>query len=437
MVGRLVAVERHALLRPVRRAAPRRGPFGAVAAVWLGIVCACLWGSWPSAAAELELVSKSAVLMDYNSGRILFEKDAHVPLPPASVTKIMTLALALEAVQQGRARLDELVTASERAASMGGAQIWLEVGEQMPLRELLLAVAVGSANDAAVAVAEHLAGSEAEFVQLMNQKAAALGMKNTRFANVSGLPPKETGSTSEHEMSAYDIALMSRWALSVPGFLEMVSTYGPVVMRPETKKQPVLYNFNKLLRLYPGADGIKTGMTNEAGYCLSATAVRNQLRLIAVTMGAPSAKDRTRDISRLLDWGFARYQAVPVARAGEPAGQIRVRRGRQERVAVLPERDLLITVAKGEKVQPQTELQLPPGIAAPVKKGQRVGELVVRLGGQEAGRVALVAAQDVARTNLIEEIFRQVRGAFSRWLPQPSSHPGGSGSPSTLPVPGR
>ena len=201
-------------------------------------LCVFVCGICVASNPELAITSKAAVLMDYSSGRVLHEKNAHEPLPPASVTKIMTLILALEAVRDGKVALNASVPTSELAASMGGTQIWLETGEQRPLEELLYAIAVGSANDASVAVGEFLAGSEPAFVTLMNAKARALGMRNSQFANPSGLPPKELGSSQRHVSSAYDLALLSRYALDLPLFRELVSTWGPVVMRPEGKRQP-------------------------------------------------------------------------------------------------------------------------------------------------------------------------------------------------------
>src|SRR5690606_1397860 len=193
----------------------------------------------------------------------------------------------------------------------------------------LYALAVGSANDAAVAIAEHLAGSEAAFVDAMNAKAKSLGMTNTTFANPSGLPPESVGKAGPHAASASGTALLSRYSLGLPLLLEIVSTWGPVVMRPETIKQPVLWNYNRMLRSYPGMDGIKTGMTNEAGYCIAATAERNGVRLIAVTLGAPTGAEREEDVRRLLDYGFSLVKSVPIAARDEVVTEVEVRKGVQ------------------------------------------------------------------------------------------------------------
>ena len=295
--------------------------------VWLVSLAAVLGANLLTHAQGITLNSKAAVLIDYHSGQVLYAHNEHEALPPASVTKVMTMLLALEAIRDGRASLDDLVVASDYAASMGGTQIWLEPGEQMPLGELLYAIAVGSANDAAVAVAEHLGGTEQAFVDMMNQRARELGMENTQFANPSGLPPQSVGKQGPHLTSAYDIAIMSRHAISLPRFLEYTSTWGPVVMRPDTLERPVLWTYNRMLRSYPGMDGIKTGMTSEAGYCLAATAVRDGLRLIAVTLGAPTSAARGRGYPALARLRFHPAQSGH-RRQGGRSGR-RCRRGQR------------------------------------------------------------------------------------------------------------
>jgi len=366
----------------------------------LAVLAACAWGAWrlwergqwqplPAAAPqapgeELALASRAAVLMDYQSGRVLYAKNAEEPLAPASVTKVMTLMLALEAIQQGKASLADEVVASERAASMGGSQVWLEVGERMPLRELLYAIAVGSANDASVAVAEHLAGSEGAFVEWMNRRARELGMRHTRFANSTGLPPEETGGAGPHVASAYDLAVLSRQAIRTPGLLEMVSAW-EFTMRPQGLRKPVLYNFNRLLKRYPGVDGLKTGMTQQAGYCIAVTAVRDHLRLIAVTMGAPTAQAREQDVRTLLDWGFRRFEARPLASAGQEVGWAEVARGQPRWVPLVLAEDAYLTVERGTRLEVDLAPQLPRRLQAPVRESDRVG--VVRLVRRSDGQV--------------------------------------------------
>ena len=300
-------------------------------------------GVLPAMAQELDVSATAAILMEYSSGDIIYEKNSHQPLPMASITKVMTMVIALEQIRDGLLGWDDVVTASEYAKSMGGSQIWLETGEQMSVKDLLYAIAVGSANDAAVAIAEHIAGSEANFAAMMNQRAKELGMDNTVFSNASGLPPRVLGlGDAEHHSSAYDLALLSRHALTVPNFLELVSTY-EYTMRQDSSREPHLYSYNTMLDRvlgsgrrygYAGLDGIKTGMTSDAGYCLAATAQRDNLRLISVVLNSPTAQARTQDTTALLNYGFRHYTAVNLARKGQILGKVEVHRGNVDAVEV-------------------------------------------------------------------------------------------------------
>src|SRR5690606_7739634 len=303
-----------------------------------------------------------------------------------------------------------LVTVSRRAAGMGGTQVYLEVGEQMTLKDLLYGIAVESANDAAVAVAEHLAGSEEAFAQLMNERARAIGAMNTNLSNASGLPPADIGMPGRtHVTSAYDIAVVSRYGYTLPMFEELVSTYGPYRVRVGTRAEREFWNRNRLLRFYEGANGIKTGYTQEAGYCLAASAVRGNLHLIAVVLGAPTREGRDEDIRTLLNWGFSQYQAQEVVRADEELARIRVSKGVADAVPIVPERPLHVAVPRGGRVEVQKELRLPDRVLAPIERGQAVGELIIRLDGQELDRVPLVAGGDVPRGRVWELVARAVR----------------------------
>lgn len=378
---------------------------------WLGLVVAVLL-LLPAGlhAQELEIRSKAAILIDAQSGTVLYAQNEHEALPPASVTKVMTMVLALEALHEGRVGWDDLVSTSEHAARMGGTQIWLEPGEQMTFRDLLYAVAVGSANDAAVALAEHLAGSEPAFVDQMNARARELGMTNTQFANPSGLPPEALGHPGPHVTSAADLAILSRHAVRLPHFLELASTYGPYTVREGTDAEVELYTYNDLLRVYPGMDGIKTGHTNAAGYCIAATAERDHLRLIVVTLGASTKADRQADVTRLLNYGFSQYRAAVVAEAGQVVGQVPVERGVSDLVDVAPAEDVHVTLPRESQAVPEKEILLHPQ-AAPLERGVPVGELVVRLEGQEVGRVPLVAAEAVERASLGRLVWRVTQHA--------------------------
>lgn len=363
---------------------------------------------------DLQLHSKAAVVIDAASGRVLYEKNAHQPLPPASVTKVMTLILALEAIQNGEATWDEMVTTSARAASMGGTQIWLETGEQMAYGDLLWAIAIGSANDAAVAIAEHLAGTEAAFAERMNARARELGAQNTHFLNASGLPPADVGMTGEHVTSAYDLAVISRHALNLPKFRELVSTWGPVVMRPDGSGEPVLWSLNSMLRTYPGMDGIKTGFTREAGYNLSATAERQGVRVIAVNLGAETPDQRQADIQRLLDYGFSQLKSVPVAKAGEELTVVRVRRGLPATLSVTVKEDVFATVLSGKDETPEIRFEWPlEGVVAPIRQGDQVGTLVVTVNDIEVGRHPLIAASDIEEARFTKLLIRNIHSLLS------------------------
>jgi len=356
------------------------------------------------------LRSKAAIVIDAHTGRVLFESNAHEPLPPASVTKVMTMLLVLEAIQEGRLQWDDTVTASARARSMGGTQIWLETGETMSVRDLLYAVALGSANDAAVALAEHLAGSEEAFAQWMNRRAAELGARNTRFSNASGLPPESLGMAGqEHVTSAYDLAMISRQAVQTPGFLELVSFYGPYPIRPGTSKLVELWNLNHMLRTYRGMDGIKTGMTRAAGWCLSATAVRDGLRLIAVVLGAPSRDERTADVRTLLDWGFAHFRAHRFAEEGAEAGTVPVAKGERERVRATVATELVAAVPRDRSVTTETRIEWDPAPAAPVAAGQRLGRMRAYVDGEVVGEADVVAAEAVPRASAVTLAVRAIR----------------------------
>lgn len=339
-------------------------------------------------AAKLDLTAESVVLMDGN-GRVLYEKDAHKPLPPASVTKAMTLLLAVEAVEQGRAKLDEPIYTSENAWRQGGSQIWLEPGEKMNMQEVMTAVAVVSANDAAMALMEHLYGSEAAAVEAMNQRAAELGLQNTHFASVNGLP------TPNHYMSAYDTALIAREALNHPLYMQLTGIKEYWLRDGKNW----LVNTNKLLWWYKGADGLKTGWTQEAKYCFAGTAERDGLRLIGVVFAAPEPRAHLRETMKLFDWGFANYRAVPVVKQGDELAQTQVIKGMQRTVPLIAAADITVTMPKGETKGVETTITMPENITAPVRQGQPYGAVAAVKNGQELARVDLVAAQDVSRAN--------------------------------------
>ncbi len=353
-----------------------------------------------AAAVDLNLNAKSALLMDVATGTVLYEKECHERLAPASVTKVMTMLLIMEALDDGRIHLDDQVTASEAAAAKGGSQIYLKAGETMPVSDMLKSIAVSSANDCACAMAELIAGSESAFVEQMNQRAAELGMADTHFVNCTGLD--DSKEAENHRTSAYDIALMSRQLLKYHPDIKKYTTIWMDTVRGGTFG---LSNTNKLIRFYSGATGLKTGFTSGAGYCLSATAKREGMELIAVVMGCESAQKRTADCKALLDYGFATYSVV---RPGLKAGRtVAVHLGKQNTVPVelTERREILVDKARRTSLTARVELaQLVP---APVEKGQQVGTISVYAGEKLLIQLPLAAAQAVAKLSF-GDVFKLV-----------------------------
>ena len=335
---------------------------------------------------SLNLNCKSAILMEANTGAVLYEQNAEEALPPASVTKVMTLLLVMEAIDSGKIKLDDTVSTSERAASMGGSQIFLEVGESMSVEDMLKSVIIASANDAACALAEFVSGSEEAFVKAMNQRAQELGMTNTTFENTNGLDDTAT----HHLTSARDIALMSRELIKHRKILE----YSGIWMDSVRNGLFGLTNTNRLVRYYRGCTGLKTGSTSKAGFCVSATAERDGLSLICVIMGAESGDERNKAASTLLDWGFANYGVFEhTPKALEP---LRVLGGVKDSVKVAYEPFSIVT-EKGSGGKIQYKIELMEDASAPIKEGDKVGEVVFTLDGKEVGRRDIIAAESVER----------------------------------------
>lgn len=360
---------------------------------------------------ELELDAKSALLMDARSGEILFAENIEQPLPIASISKLMTLILALEAVDEKEIALTDLVTTSEHAASMGGSQVWLEAGEQLMLKEMLYAIAVGSANDAAVAVAEYIGGSENNFVELMNDQARKLGLTKTQYSNASGLPPSLLGIDGIQVMSAQDVANLARYALDVPLLMEFVSTY-EYTMRADTTKRPVLWNYNKLLRRYQGVNGMKTGFTTEAGYCLAASAIQDELQLLAVTLGSSSESQRESDITKLLDYGYRKYKNHLVFAQEHLVGELKLFKADQEFVNTLVANDFYVTIQRGDEHLVTTSIIYDDQVLLPLHVNTKVGTIIARIDDQVLGEMDLVAEQTVDRSN----IFKLIKRTFTEMI---------------------
>lgn len=345
----------------------------------------------------------SAVLMDASTGQVLFAVNEHERLYPASVTKIMPLLLFMEALDEGRINLTDKVTASPVAASKGGSQIWLKEGEQMTVDELLRATAIASANDACTALGEHIAGSEQAFVSLMNERAEKLGMKNTHFVNCSGLDD----DTTEHLTTAYDIALMSKELLSH----ERIRTYTTVWMDSLRDGATQLTNTNRLVRFYNGTTGLKTGTTDKAGYCLSASAERDGLHLIAVILAAESSDDRFEGAKALLDYGFANYETVTPSVDACNISQVEVIRGVNRVIEPVVTGIKPVTMLKGQKDKLEYSAEICENVEAPVEKNQILGKLTVKNGENIIGEYNIVAPEEIRKITLSDYMLGILKSA--------------------------
>lgn len=369
-------------------------------ALLLCAVLLCMALPWQTRAAEMDVNAKSALLMDAATGTVLFEKNAHEALAPASVTKIMTMLLIMEAIDSGSIGYDDMVTASESAAAKGGSQVYLKAGEQMAVSEMLKSIAVSSANDCACAMAEHLSGSEGAFVDRMNERARELGMEDTHFVNCTGLD--DSPEAARHRTSAYDIALMSRELLTRHPDIKKYTTIWMDTIRNGAFG---LSNTNKLIRFYPGATGLKTGFTSGAGYCLSATAQREGMELIAVTMGCESAKIRNAACKQLLDYGFANFALVSPDLEDVPS--VPVVLGKEKTVPLTLGENRQLLVPKAKKSRLTQSVTLEESAAAPVEKGAVLGTLTVKSGGETLLEIPLSAAKAVEKLT-IGDVFLMV-----------------------------
>ena len=357
---------------------------------WITVLITLVVLPFPAQAAELKVAGKSAVLMDMATGTVLYESNSHERLAPASVTKVMTMLLIMEAVDSGKIAMTDTVTASETAAAKGGSQVYLKAGETMSVSDMLKSIAVSSANDCACAMAEHIAGSEEAFVAQMNQRAAELGMQDTHFVNCTGLDDGE--NAGQHRTSAHDIALMSRQLLKDHPDIKKFTTIWMDTIRNGTFG---LSNTNKLVRFYQGATGLKTGFTSGAGYCLSASAQREGMELIAVVMGADTSASRNAACKQLLDYGFANFALVqPELKDPEP---VAVKLGKADSVSAVLGKSQGLLIDKAQKSSVSMELSIDSSVTAPVSQGQRLGTLTLKAGEQVLQEVPLVAEEAVER----------------------------------------
>lgn len=370
-------------------------------------LCTCAYAeisSQVTANVTAQLVTApSAVLVEQSSGQVLYELNADDKLPIASVTKTMTMLLIMEALDFGKIKLDDMVTVSEYAASMGGSQVFLEVGEQMSVNDMLKAIAVASGNDAAVAMAEHIAGTEPAFVEMMNKRAQELGCSNTHFINCNGL-----NETAEHYSTARDVATISRELLRHPKILE----YTGIWMDSLRGGAFGLSNTNKLIRFYKGANGLKTGSTSTAKYCLAASAKRDNMQLIAVVLAAPSTQERFGSASRLLDYGFANYSVVNAAEKIGELQPVPVIGGRDEFVRPQADAGVSFIVKKGNQDKVEAVVNMDKTLRAPIAAGQKIGEAVLRVGDEELAKCDINSLDEVKRIDFLTMYTKMLK----KWL---------------------
>ncbi|MDD2756720.1 MAG: D-alanyl-D-alanine carboxypeptidase [Methanothrix sp.] len=370
-----------------------------ILAVILFVTCSGL-----ASAQDFDLPAGAAILIDADTGQVLFAKNEHEQMPPASIVKLMTTLLVLEAVDSGRASLDDVVITSQYASQVEGSKVFLASGESHPLEKMMQAVTIYSGNDATVAVAEYLGGTEANFVRLMNERAQELGMKNTYFIDSNGLPIGDLDNAS----TAYDIALLSREVVKHPKALEWSSTEFAIFREKPRFDMP---NRNRLIKAYPGADGLKTGYTSAAGYCLVGTAKKGDLRLISVVLKTDSDDERLQQTMRLLDYGFS-FDYRDVVSQGKLVGQLDVLGGRSQKVDMAAGEDVRLLAARGERDPFEVQLVMKEALQAPINKGDVVGTMTISYRGRVAKELPVVAAEEVARAGFFTRLLRTISGWF-------------------------
>ena len=352
--------------------------------------------------APLSVSSKSAILMDVGSGQILYEKNAHDKLPPASVTKVMTMLLICEALDSGKITLDDSVQISENAASMGGSQIFLEAGEVQKVDTLLKGIAVASANDGCVAMAEYIGGSVESFVDMMNAKAKELNMKDTNFVNTNGLP------VDNHYTSAHDIAIMSRELLKHDVISKYLTTWMDQVVVGKKQITVVLANTNKLIKHYQGATGVKTGFTQQAKYCLSASAKRGDTHLVAVTLGAETSPERFKDATSLLNFGFANYESVKLCSKNDNIATLTLDKADEQKINLVAKEDLSVLIKKGGNKDFTRKIKVNENPTIPIKKGTNLGYVEIYQGKTLVGKVDLVNTKDIQKASYLKMLQRVI-----------------------------
>lgn len=349
---------------------------------------------------------KSAILIEATTGKIIYEKNAHERYAPASMTKIMSMILIMEEIEKGNLKWNETLTTSSNASSMGGSQIFLQANEKMSVKDLFKGVAIGSANDATVVFAERIAGTEDKFVEKMNQKAKELGLKDTNFKNATGL------DEANHYSSAYDMAFMARELVKHEKIFEFTTIYEDY-LRQNTDNKFWLVNTNKLIKTYEGADGLKTGYTKEAGYCLTATANKNRMRLIGTIMGASDSKTRNSNMMTLLDYGYNSYEMQVEVKKGDVISNKKITKAKNQNVKIVPKKDASVLIKRGEEKEALNyEIKLDK-IKLPIKKGQRVGILKLKDGNKVVSKVELTVKNDIKKASIIEIYRRSLKSIIT------------------------
>jgi D-alanyl-D-alanine carboxypeptidase (penicillin-binding protein 5/6) len=350
--------------------------------------------------------AKSAVLMDMDTGTILFEKNSDQKLPPASITKVMTMLLIMEAIDSEKIKWTDMVRTSERAASMGGSQIFLEVGEEMSVDEMMKGIAIASGNDATVAMAEYIAGTEETFIEMMNEKAKQLGMENTQFSNTNGLPAEN------HYTSARDIAIMSRELLKHEEITKFTSVYEDY-LRKDSDNPFWLVNTNRLVKFYDGVDGLKTGYTQEAKYCLAATAKKGDMRVIAVVMGTPKPKVRNQHVTKMFNYAFSQYQTHPIYKKGEVLEEVTIDKGMKTHTTMVVPRQISILTKKGESLDLyRPTVHAATNLQAPIKKGDIIGQVRIEKEGEVVVEVDIMSTEEISKASFWQLLKRTAKGLF-------------------------
>jgi len=345
--------------------------------------------------------SKSAILLEPTTGEIIYEKNAHEKLPPASMTKIMSMLLIMESIDKGVIKWDDMITVSANASGMGGSQILLETGEKMSVEDLFKGVAIASGNDAVVALAEAIAGTEEMFVKMMNDKAKELGLKNTNFKNPHGL------DAANHYSTAYDMAMIAKELIKHEKVLEYTSIY-ETYLRENLPTKIWLVNTNKLVRFYEGLDGLKTGFTNEAGYCLTFTAKKNNMRLLGVVMGEPESTTRNSEVKEMLDYGFAQYEVETMLSTKSIIATKEVDKGKKRYVDLVPKENInFLNKKTEEKKNASYEIKI-DNLKAPLKVGDKVGTLIIKEDNKTIRKVDITVSEDVEKANILELFLRHL-----------------------------